>query len=213
MSDPMALARQINKATIVKIARNNYSPKSSSMQFMESMTESDVCLLLDFDPAVESYCTQPDSFHNETKEPGWRRYTPDLLVKYKDGSFDFQEVKPESKTQSEQFHFKHALHQRIIQEQTGHTLKLVIEPQVPQHRLTQCRQLKGYYHCELMPCVNDAVCTYIAGIGYAELSAVEALCVKCGAPNNYPMVMLAHQLLRCVEAEIITRRSLVEVVL
>jgi hypothetical protein len=208
----MTLARQINKATIVKIARNSYSPKSSSMQYMESMTESDVCLLLDFDPDVESYCTQPDSFHNETNEPGWRRYTPDLLVKYKDGSFDFGEVKPEFKIKSEQFAHKHELHQRIIQERTGHKLKLFTEPKVSQHKLTQCRQLKGYYHCELLPEVHEAVYAYLAEIDCAALSVIERLCVKHGAPNNYPMVMLAHQLLRCVEAEIITRRTNVEVV-
>lgn len=206
----MALARQINKATIVKIARNSFSLKSNSMQYMESMTESDVCLLLDFDPDVESYCTQPDSFHNDTNEPGWRRYTPDVLVKYKDGSFVFIEIKPHSKTQSEQFLTKHALHKRIIQERTGHKLKLFTEPQVPKHKLTQCHQLKVFFHCELITNVNEAVYMFLAEVGSATLGEIETLCVKRGAPNNYPMVMLAHQLLRCVDVEVITRGSRVE---
>ena len=158
----MALARQINKATIVKIARNSYSPKSSSMQYMESILESDVCLTLDFDPKVESYVTQPDSFININNEPGWKRYTPDGLIKFTDGSHAFFETKPEFKTWSDDFKKKHELHKRIVKEQTGHELILFTEKQLSPGKLIQYSQLVVYCKCESLSEVNEVVLDHLS---------------------------------------------------
>lgn len=209
----MALARQINKANIAKIARNSYSPKSSSMQYMESLNESDICLVLDFDPEIESYVTQPDSFINETNEPGWRRVTPDLLIQYKNGDSVFGECKPQVKTHSQTFQDQHARHKRIIKERTGRDLILFTEPELAPLRLTQLRQLKIYCNCEALSEVNEAVCGFLDTVGQAALGELEPICQAFAAPEYYPMVMLAHQCIRCVNAEVITRRSLVEVAL
>lgn len=209
----MALARQINKANIAKIARNSYSPKSRSMQYMESLNETDICLVLDFDPEIESYVTQPDSFINDTNEPGWRRVTPDLLIQYKNGESVFGECKPQVKTHSQTFHDQHARHKRIIEERTGRKLTLFTEPQLAPLRLTQLRQLKIYCNCEALSEVNEAVYAYLDTVGQAALGELEPTCQAFAAPDYYPMVMLAHQCIRCVSAEVITRSTLVEVAL
>lgn len=207
----MGLSRQINKATRAKIARNSYSIKTGSMQFIESMTENDVCLSMDFNPEVKAYSTQPDSFHNETNRGGWRRYTPDVLIEY-ENNYDFAEVKPEDLTQSDSFKQKYALHQKVVREHSGQELKLLTEPQVHPRTLTQWRQLKAYYRFDALPEVNQEVLQFLSNnSNTARLSDIDKICQKHNAPDFYPMVMLAHQVIRCVHPEVITRETLVEI--
>tara|TARA_R110001583_G_scaffold58028_1_gene173291 strand:- start:6191 stop:6820 length:630 start_codon:yes stop_codon:yes gene_type:complete len=207
----MTLARQINKATIANIARNNFAIKLQSMQPMDSMVESDNSLVLDFDTNVKTYITQPDSFLNINNEPGWRRYTPDLCIEYQDGTYEFAEVKPKSKTLSDKFKSKFAMHSRIVLERTGCNLKLLTEPEMSVMRLNQFRQLKAYYRFQLVSDVSTAVINYLSKTGEATLSALDEICSRFDVETYYPMIMLAHQEIRCVTDDIITRASRVEV--
>ncbi|GAD02652.1 hypothetical protein AALB_2732 [Agarivorans albus MKT 106] len=207
----MSLNRKIGKASMMKIARFDYSIKTGTLQYMESMLESDVCLLLDFDDEVVSYTTQPDSFMNHSKEGNWRQYTPDLLIQYS-RHFDHGEVKPEAKTYSDEFQKKHALHESIVKEQTGTELKLFTEPKVHPDRLVQLRQLKAFHRYEAIPSLNKQVVQFIKDNGgQVVLSEIDHICVEHEAWVSYPMVMLAHQVIRCVFPEVIRRHTLVEV--
>lgn len=66
--------------------------KSKSVQRPDSYLE--VCALreLEFDDTVETYQAQPASFVYEL-EGKITRYTPDFLIKKKDGSYEFRELK------------------------------------------------------------------------------------------------------------------------
>ncbi|WP_411992066.1 TnsA endonuclease N-terminal domain-containing protein [Agarivorans sp. DSG3-1] len=211
----MSLSRQINKATTAKIARNSFSIKTGSMQYTESLNETDVCLALEFNPAVKAYTTQPDSFINTSGRGGWRRYTPDVLAEfYSDDNDDFRflEIKPEVLTHSESFKQKFALHQRIVKEHSGLELELIVEPAVHPHTLTQWRQLKAYYRYETCKVFNQHVCQFISENGKAiTLRELELFCQIEDVPDFYPLVMLAHQVLHCVHPEVITRETLIEV--
>jgi hypothetical protein len=207
----MTLARQINKATIAKIARNSYSLKSSSMQYMESMLESDISLTLDFDKNVKSYITQPDSFINTSNEHGWRRYTPDICIEYADGTHEFVEVKPKCKTLSDKFKAKFELHSRIVFERTGVKLVLFTESKISPMRLNQYRQLKAYRRLPLVNSVSNSVIDYVSRKGEATLKSTEEICSRFNVESYYPMIMLSHQQIRCVTDDVITRESLVEV--
>ena len=59
----------------------------------ESLSERDAMVLLDVDPGVRAFHSQPETFRwMEADKP--RRYTPDILVEYRGGGREFREVKP-----------------------------------------------------------------------------------------------------------------------
>lgn len=59
----------------------------------ESVLERDFYMLLEFDENVISYSEQPITINYEYKDGSKRRYTPDSLVTYKDGTERYYEVK------------------------------------------------------------------------------------------------------------------------
>ena len=59
----------------------------------ESVLERDFYMLLEFDENVISYAEQPITINYEYKDGSKRRYTPDCLVTYKDGTEQYYEVK------------------------------------------------------------------------------------------------------------------------
>lgn len=59
----------------------------------ESVLERDFYMLLEFDENVISYAEQPITINYEYKDGSKRRYTPDCLVTYKDGTERYYEVK------------------------------------------------------------------------------------------------------------------------
>ncbi len=207
----MSLNRQINKATTMKIARNDYCITTRSMQYMESMLESDVCLMLDFDKTVTAFTTQPESLLNPSMEGNWRQYTPDLLIEY-GSDYKRGETKPEARTHSDKFKQKHALHKSIVREQTGTELELFTEPDVHPQRLIQLRQLKAFHRFEAIPTLNQQIIQFIESRGgVAKLEELESICEQHKAWVSYPMVMLAHQVIRSVAPHVITRSTVVEV--
>lgn len=78
------------------------SSKNRSTVMCEGSLEKDCCYHFEYDPDVVRYESQPEGFYyayNGKKRP----YTPDFLVIYLDGTFEYVEVKPYSKTLSEKF--------------------------------------------------------------------------------------------------------------
>ena len=59
----------------------------------ESVLERDFYMLLEFDENVISYSEQPITINYEYKDGSKRRYTPDCLITYKDGTERYYEVK------------------------------------------------------------------------------------------------------------------------
>ncbi|MFX4238770.1 Tn7 transposase TnsA N-terminal domain-containing protein [Aliarcobacter butzleri] len=59
----------------------------------ESVLERDFYMLLEFDENVISYAEQPITINYEYKDGSKRRYTPDCLITYKDGTGRYYEVK------------------------------------------------------------------------------------------------------------------------
>ncbi|MCT7911490.1 Tn7 transposase TnsA N-terminal domain-containing protein [Arcobacter lacus] len=59
----------------------------------ESVLERDFYMLLEFDENVISYAEQPITINYEYKDGSKRRYTPDCLITYKDGTERYYEVK------------------------------------------------------------------------------------------------------------------------
>lgn len=70
-----------------------YNSRTRSSSAFESTLERDYLLLLDFDPAVARYEEQPVTLDYSDRNGVQRRYTPDVLVEYADGSFVLCEVK------------------------------------------------------------------------------------------------------------------------
>ncbi|WP_305819483.1 TnsA endonuclease N-terminal domain-containing protein [Photobacterium leiognathi] len=78
------------------------SLKNRDAVMCEGSLERDCCYHFEYDPNVVQYESQPEGFHydfNGKKRP----YTPDFLVIYHDGTFEYVEVKPYSKTLSKTF--------------------------------------------------------------------------------------------------------------
>ncbi|HIF9452186.1 TnsA endonuclease N-terminal domain-containing protein [Photobacterium damselae] len=78
------------------------SLKNQDVVMCESRLERDCCYHFEYDLDVVQYESQPEGFcydFNGKKRP----YTPDFLVTYHDGTLEYVEVKPYSKTLSKTF--------------------------------------------------------------------------------------------------------------
>tara|TARA_R110002167_G_scaffold137654_1_gene324741 strand:+ start:37472 stop:38098 length:627 start_codon:yes stop_codon:yes gene_type:complete len=207
----MALSRNVKKANTHKVVTFNYTLTNKSMQATESLTESNVLLSLEFDKRIESLITQPDTFKNTTGEAGWRQYTPDLRIDYKDLNINYGEIKPYQISQTESFKQKFKLHQRIVKERTGKDLKLFTDKDLTPMKIVQFRQLKTYLRFPLLDNVDSQTLSQLPDNKPFTLGFVESITKQLGVPAYYPMVMLAHQKLRTLKCETITRNTLVEV--
>jgi hypothetical protein len=115
--------RKLPKSSLIRPITQFYSVKNKAGMFCESQLEKDVLRMLEFSPNVESYITQPKSFlwtYNGKK----LRYTPDTLIKFVAGSFEYGETKPLSKTTSEAFKMKFAALQEEFSVGQGKILRL-----------------------------------------------------------------------------------------
>ncbi len=68
------------------------SDKSDEYTHFEAGLEKDALILCEFNPDIEYFKTQPRRF-NYLFNGKHRHYTPDIMVKYKDGSIQYVEVK------------------------------------------------------------------------------------------------------------------------
>ncbi|MDN5073248.1 Tn7 transposase TnsA N-terminal domain-containing protein [Aliarcobacter butzleri] len=69
------------------------SYKNKIQVAFESVLERDFYMLLEFDENVISYVEQPITINYEYKDGSKRKYTPDCLITYKDGTERYYEVK------------------------------------------------------------------------------------------------------------------------
>lgn len=205
----MQLNRTINRANTHKIAASSYSFKSHSMQSQESLHEINICDSLEFNKHIKRYITQPLTFMNTAAEHGWRQYTPDLLVEYKDGTLEFGEIKLFSVSQKESFQSKFERHKRIVKERTGKKLVIFSEQNLPFEKLIQFKQLKPFLGIQLDPQIDNQVIDLLKD-KRLSVREVESFVVALGAQSQYAMALVAHDLLKTIDLNVITRNSLVE---
>ncbi len=205
----MNLNRTINKANTHRIAANSYSYRNQCMQSQESLHEVNIGCSLEFNKHIKSYLTQPMTFMNSAGEPGWRQYTPDLLIEYHDGTLEFGEIKLFSMTQKESFKSKFELHKRVVKERTGKNLVIFSEENLSTEQLVQYKQLKPFLAIQRVPEVDAQVVDLLKNKRLA-LREIETLVVALGVVSQYAMALIAQDLLKTVDLTIVTRDSLVE---
>lgn len=72
-----------------------YSSSKMTLRFpFESLPECEAMILLDVDPKVESFGSQPETFRWSEAGRSYR-YTPDFLITFLDGRREYREVKPD----------------------------------------------------------------------------------------------------------------------
>ena len=149
------------------------------------------------------------TFMNSAGEPGWRQYTPDLLIEYHDGTLEFGEIKLFSMTQKESFQSKFELHKRVVKERTGKNLVIFSEENLSTEQLVQYKQLKPFLGIQRVPEVDAQVVDLLKNKRLA-LREIETLVVALGVVSQYAMALIAQDLLKTVDLTIVTRDSLVE---
>jgi hypothetical protein len=84
-----------NVRRVISLGRNvrgvTTNKRGGLVQF-ESELERKLILLLERDPTVHDYRSQPETFHFEDEAGRQRRYTPDFQVWRTDGSIEWHEV-------------------------------------------------------------------------------------------------------------------------
>ncbi|HIF9249547.1 TnsA endonuclease N-terminal domain-containing protein [Photobacterium damselae] len=104
------------------------SLKNRDAVMCESRLEKDCCYHFEYDPDVVQYESQPEGFYYDFNGKE-RPYTPDFLVTYHDGTFEYVEVKPYSKTLSKTFKQEFSARKEAAT-QRGFRLVLVTDKQI-----------------------------------------------------------------------------------
>ncbi len=104
------------------------SLKNQDAVMCESRLEKDCCYHFEYDPDVVQYESQPEGFYYDFNGKE-RPYTPDFLVTYHDGTFEYVEVKPYLKTLSKTFKQEFSARKEAAT-QRGFRLILVTDKQI-----------------------------------------------------------------------------------
>jgi hypothetical protein len=184
-----------------------YSKKNGCMQYAESHFEAEVLIDLELDNSVESYSTQPVSItylFNGT----WRRYTPDVLVKYKSGRFVFFEIKPLKHASTPAFLDKFAALQIHFRESIGHELILITEKHIRVGKSAANRRLL-YRHltAPLPKKESDKIIGMANGIHPLTVRDLERLCSARKHAKQHAWSMIASGLFTYSNRQLLTRDS------
>ncbi|MFT6872798.1 MAG: hypothetical protein ACJAVN_001810 [Roseivirga sp.] len=96
-------ARKLKRSAVKNIVRfPSIKANGGKAILVESLLESKYCLHLEFDPNVEAYFPQPNTF-NVIVDGDEKTYTPDFKVHYFSGCHKYVEVKPLERSQSEHY--------------------------------------------------------------------------------------------------------------
>lgn len=136
--------------------------RTQSLSAFESSLERDFLLLLDFDPAVEYYKEQPVTIRYRDSDGVMRRYTPDVLVRYRAG----QSAEPSRATLLGEIKYRDDLRQHWIEYKPkfkaakrfarahGWMFRLITERDIRTPYLTNARFLRPY---RMLP-TDQALC-------------------------------------------------------
>ena len=191
---PMS-TRRLDRHSRIKPSIAFSSHKLQRMVYAESRLERDALYMLEFDDSVVAYVTQPETFGYQLHGKA-RVYTPDILIKRKDGQYQFVEVKPEVNTKDEKFVDKFLFLQHLFDNEIGIPLCILTDSQIRLgSRISNYRHL---YQALRMPAPLKEFAQLKAefdlnGISYAELYQY---CQQLALPASTPKQILAHGLLR-----------------
>lgn len=128
------------------ISVNGYfsSFKNQRQINFESKLEHDFYLLLEFDNSIESYQEQPFQIYYSYKNKK-RKYTPDTLVNYIDGTQKVFEVKPQFKIETDiELQEKLELQKQKIQTEMNLELCIFTDSHIDK---TYLNNIKAIYNC------------------------------------------------------------------
>lgn len=119
----LELGRQLGKANHGKPIIHFNSDKTNCSQHADAFNEKGALCHYEWDPLVHDFVTQPFSILYDFKG-GTRKYTPDLLVEYKNGDFKFVEIKESQGVQKKDFIEKFPTLQTVFKDVIGYPLEL-----------------------------------------------------------------------------------------
>jgi len=205
------ILRKLEKTSRVKPTIAFYSYLNSAMMFCESKLEMDALMKLEFDDSVESYVTQPTSYAYRVNGR-LTRYTPDILVKYKDGHFVFVEVKPFARTQSERFIAKHNRLVQMFNDTIGHPFELWTCRDIRKaKRIPNFEQLYVFLNENLDEDINQRVLKDLHKVSNICVSDVEDTVAEYGQSPHYAWTMVAYKFFTFNNTRQLTRRSTLEI--
>lgn len=205
------ILRKLEKTSRVKPTIAFYSYLNSAMMFCESKLEMDGLMKLEFDETVESYVTQPASYAYRFNGR-LTRYTPDVLVKYKDGRYVFVEIKPFAKTQSERFIAKFNRLTLMFNDVIGHPFELWTCRDIRKaKRIPNLEQLYVFLNESLDDDINLLVLKDLNKVPNICVSRVEDVVAEYGQSPHYAWSMIAHQLFTFSNTKLLTRHSTLEI--
>ena len=155
------------------------------------MLERDFLLTLEFDNEVVAYTTQPFSI-KYSLDGGKRRYTPDILAKYRDNSFKSFEVKPLIKFEKPQNKIKFLALRDFFLQKLDHPLVLMSCANI--YRGAQIENLKRLYPFRQQPIqvIEGSECPQIPN--FLTCGMLQELLVDVtDSPYQCAMQFIAHQ--------------------
>lgn len=120
--------RNLRKASPVKNVSKFASAKMNNTIMCESPLEYDACFHHEYNEDVISFASQPEGFYYQFEGKSLP-YTPDALIHYKDGTSQYLEYKPKSKTLNSDFKARFSA-RREAAKKLGIELVLVTETQI-----------------------------------------------------------------------------------
>ena len=205
------ILRKLEKTSRVKPTIAFYSYLNAAMMFCESKLEMDALMKLEFDESVESYVTQPASYAYQFNGR-LTRYTPDILVKYKDGRYVFVEVKPFARTQSERFIAKFNRLTLMFNDVIGHPFELWTCRDIRKaKRIPNLEQLYVFLNENLDDDINLLVLKDLNKAPTICVSDVEDKVAEYGQSPHYAWTMVAYKFFTFNNTKQLTRRSTLEI--
>lgn len=138
----MSLGRRLPCTSRLLSLQRFCSHKNQASHYCESELEMNALLMLEFEPKVVSYTTQPFSILYRS-QGRLRRYTPDILLKCANGAFGSIEVKPHDELEKQVNIDKFALLKEIFKHELSHSLALLSSKAI--YRGVQVDNLKQLY--------------------------------------------------------------------
>lgn len=166
------VARNIKKANHGTPLIMFNSAKNKASIYANSHNEKWSYTILEWDDHVVGYVSQPFSvkyFFNGKN----RVYTPDLLVKYRDNTYKFWELKDSNGVKSQGFNLKFPVLQKHFRENIGYELDLLIrEKELPGQAVTNIEILRRY---RSVPLNQEMTNRLLSHLGSKEFTFAEVL--------------------------------------
>ena len=191
----MSVDRNFGKANTHKADIKHFSPKLGAMISCDSYLEKKQCLVLDLNPDVISYMTQPDSTYYEFNG-AICRYTSDKLVKT-NGGYEFWEIKPFTKTLSDEFKQKYKVLKTHFRDVLKVPLKVVTEEGMTKREfISNCQVLSAYINQYQDEDITNRILSDLSHLQNPRVLDAEIIATEYGQSPDYVWSMLAFKKLK-----------------